>query len=329
MPSVRQWPGSGSRGRRCRFREVAYTESVPFRWLALALIGLLHGPGAAAQAPRLCGDVLLSLDTLAQRLVLTPLTGGARRSLSFAKAPEPFEALMVRDYVLRRDGRLIVSAAGVLPGQGGTSNLLLNFNAGDLSQPASLRNTGPVVCTHVAEARSGVWCLGPDFPALMRGGDYGVLHYFDDALDAPAVFLKRGELPRDAGRSPWAAGAQLLAAPNGAVVAWMPGVRRVARVEEGRVRVDEMPWEPRPQALVTAALDGEGRLHALLPLTAEESFSTKYGIFRLAGREWRQLDSGDGVPRGARLLGFEGQNALLIDRRERLVRIRLAELDGR
>lgn len=297
---------------------------MPFRWLALALIGLLQGQSADAQAPRLCGGILLSFDTLAQQLVLTPMQGGARRSLSFARAPEPFEALLVRDYVLRRDGRLVVSAAGVLPGQGGTANLLMNFNAAELGAAALLRNTGPVVCTHVAEARTGVWCLGPDFPALLRGGDYGVLHYFDDALETPAVFLKRGELPRESSQSPWAAGAQLLSSPGGVVVAWMPGVRRVARVEHGRVRVDEMPWEPRPQALVSVALDGDGRLHALLPLTAEESFSTRYGIFRRAGREWRQLDSG-GVARGVRLLGIEGGDALLIDRRDRLLRIRLAE----
>jgi hypothetical protein len=293
----------------------------------VVLLLLLAAPFAVGQQPRFANGVLLSFDTVELRLLVKPMDGsGAPRAFSFGKAPAPFEALMLRDYYPRRDGRLAVSAAGVLPGQDGIANLILHFNLADPAQPATLANTGAVICVHLAEAEGRLWCLGSDLPALMRGQDFGVLYQFDEATLEPRAVVKRGALPREATQSPWAPGSQLVAAANGELLAWMPGVRRMVRIAGERIRIDELPWEPRPQSPVSVALDEQGRLHALLPLDSEETLVTPYALFRRDGREWMRL-SRDAVPRGVRLLAVEGGAALLIDRRERLLRVPLAAVN--
>ncbi|MCL4794234.1 MAG: hypothetical protein KJZ84_06715 [Bryobacteraceae bacterium] len=284
------------------------------RRLANVLIPLLLAAPLDAQVPRLCGDLVLTYDAGLVALTLTPIDGAPARRLNFAQAPEPFEAIMLRDYVVRSDGRLAVSAAGVLPGQGGMANLIMEFDTRDLNRPGTIRNTGPVVCALIEASGGSLWCLGPDMPALMRGQDYGVLYRFDDGEEKPAVMLKRGQLPREATQSPWARPAQLLAAPGGGVVALMPGVRRMARVGDGEPRVLELPWEPRSHSVVSAALDPRGRLFALLPLAENEKFDTPYGLFRRQGNRWIRIAGDADVLRGTRLLAVSDQTAVLIDR---------------
>jgi hypothetical protein len=250
--------------------------------------------------------------------------GDARR-LNFAQAPEPFESLMVRDFVLRPDGRLAVSAAGVLPGQGGVANLILQFDVADLKKPGVLINTGPVACQVLEASGATLWCLGPDMPALLRGQDYGILYRFEDGAAELVVALRRGQLPRGTAQTPWARPAQLLALPEGGVVAWMPGVERMAWVTADRVRIDELPWSPRPHAIVSAALDAEGRLHTLLPLEETEALHTRYGLFRRKGSEWERLAPDHSAPRGARLLAVRPGAALWLDRLSRLHAIPLPQ----
>lgn len=292
----------------------SYTGIVHARRLANVLIPLLLAAPLDAQVPRLCGDLVLTYDAGLVALTLTPIDGAPARRLNFAQAPEPFEAIMLRDYVVRSDGRLAVSAAGVLPGQGGMANLIMEFDTRDLNRPGTIRNTGPVVCALIEASGGSLWCLGPDMPALMRGQDYGVLYRFDDGEEKPAVMLKRGQLPREATQSPWARPAQLLAAPGGGVVALMPGVRRMAHVGDGEPRVLELPWEPRSHSMVSAALDPRGRLFALLPLAENEKFDTPYGLFRRQGNRWIRIAGDADVLRGTRLLAVSGQTAVLIDR---------------
>lgn len=293
-------------------------------WPAWVVL-LLAAPFAAAQQPRFANGVLLLFDPVELRLLVRSLDApGVPRAFSFGEAPAPFEALMVRDYVPRRDGRLAVSAAGVLPGQDGIANLILQFNLNDPEQPATLANTGAVNCVHLTEAEGRLWCLGADLPALMRGQDYGVLYRLDEVTLEPLAVVKRGALPREATQSPWGPGSQLVAAANGELLAWLPGVRRMVRIAGERIRIDELPWEPRPQSLVSIALDEQARLHALMPLGGEETLATPYAVFRRAGREWVRV-SRDDVSRGVRLLAVEGGAALLIDRRERVLRMPLAQ----
>lgn len=292
----------------------SYTGIVHARRLANVLIPLLLAAPLEAQVPRLCGGLVLTYDAGLVALTLTPIDGAPARRLNFAQAAEPFEAIMLRDYVVRSDGRLAVSAAGVLPGQGGMANLIMEFDTRDLNRPGTIRNTGPVVCALIEASGGSLWCLGPDMPALMRGQDYGVLYRFDDGEEKPAVMLKRGQLPREATQSPWARPAQLLAAPGGGVVALMPGVRRMARVGDGEPRVLELPWEPRSHSVVSAALDPRGRLFALLPLAENEKFDTPYGLFRRQGNRWIRIAGDADVLRGTRLLAVSDQTAVLIDR---------------
>lgn len=276
---------------------------------------------AGAQEPRLAGGILLSFNPSSRALELRPLAGGGRAALSFAKAPEPFTGLLVRDYTVRRDGRLAVSAAGVLPGQEGTANLILEFDSRDLSRPAAVRNTGAVACYAIEAAGAGLWCLGPDMESLLRGGDYAILYRFEDEKPEPARVLKRGEVPRDSGQSPWAGGAQLLGLEDGGVVAWMPGVERYAVVSGEETRVRELPWKPRRHAVVSVALDSQRRLHALLPLGDEEKLDTPYGLFRLAGGRWVRVGGDRSAPRGARLLGVGHEAAVVVDRQLRILTI--------
>jgi hypothetical protein len=294
---------------------------------ARLLLPLLLPLLAGAQQPRLAHGILLTFDPSANRLLITPLADqGPPRSISFAKPPPPFEALAVRDYALRADGRLAVSAAGVLPAPRGAVHLILHFQLRDLAQPAVIHDTGTVICIHLAEAAGALWCLGPDFQALTRGQDYGVLYRLGEEDGTPHPVLKRGALPRDSSQSPWAGSAQLLSSPNGDLLAWMPGVRRMARIRDGQVRLDELPWEPRPQALVTAALGPDGRLYALLPLASEETFATPYSLFLRQGRQWERVIHAE-LPRGARLLAVESAAAVFIDRRGRISRIPLRAQD--
>jgi len=297
---------------------------VEVRGLVLAPGLVLLAAMAAAQEPKWCRNTLLTFDSGNSVLTLRPAAGAAR-AISFARPAEPVESLLVRDYVLREDGRLLVAAAGVLRGQGGTMNLVLELDAGDPSAQAKVRNTGGVACWVVEDAGKGFWCLGPNMPALFRGQDYGVLYRFRDGDGEPEVALKRSELPRESTQSAWAGSAQLLRLPGGGVLAWMPGVRRVARVGEGKARVEEMPYKARPHAVVSVAVDGEGALHALLPLGEEEKLDSEYGVFRREGSEWVRVARETRVARGTRLLGVGGRAALLLDRRLRLT---VAELEA-
>jgi hypothetical protein len=278
---------------------------------------------AAAQEPRWCRNTLLTFDGGSSVLTLRPATGPAR-AVSFARPAEPVESLLVRDYVLREDGRLLVAAAGVLRGPGGTTNLVLELDADNLSVPAKVRNTGGVACWVVEDAGAGFWCLGPNMPALFRGQDYGVLYRFGDGGGEPEILLKRSQLPRESGQSAWAGAAQLLRMPGGGVLAWMPGVERMARVSGGEARVLELPYKIRRHAVVSVAADGEGVLHALLPLREEEKLDSEYGVFRREGNEWVRVARETRVMRGTRLLGVGGRAALLLDRRLRLM---VAEMD--
>lgn len=293
------------------------------RWPACLLLAFAV-QFAAAQPPRFANGVLLLFDPAGQRLVAKPLDAArGQREISLAHAPEPYESLVVRDYVPRRDGRLAVSAAGVLPGRDGLANLILHYDLNDPAQPATLASTGPVSCAHLAEAEGRLWCLGPNQPALMRGQDYGVLYLLDERMQEPRAVVKRGALPRSAERSPWGAASQLAAAANGELLAWMPGVRRMVRIAGGRIRIDELPWDPRAQSLVSIALDEQGRLHALMPLAGEETFATGYAVFRRDGRDWVRLTR-EAIPRGARLVGVEAGAALVASRQEVLLRVPLA-----
>ncbi len=306
----------------------SYTGIVHARRLAHVLIPLLLAAPLGAQAPRLCGGLVLTYDAGLVALTVTPIDGSPAQRLNFSKAPAPFEAIMLRDYVVRPDGRLAVSAAGVLPGQGGMANLIMEFEARDLNKPGTIRNTGPVVCAVIEASGASLWCLGPDMPALMRGQDYGVLYRFDDGEEKPAVMLRRGQLPREATQSPWARPAQLLAAPGGGIVALMPGVRRMARVGDGEPRVLELPWEPRSHSVVSAALDPQGRLHALLPLSEEEKFDTPYGLFRRQGNRWIRIAEPEEAMRGTRLLAVHEDTAVLIDRLNKVTLIQLGPEAG-
>jgi hypothetical protein len=281
---------------------------------------------ANAQDPRLAAGILLTFNPSTSALEMRPIANqGQGVILSFAKPPEPFISLMVRDYTMRPGGRLAVSASGILPGHDGTANLILEFDVRDLSRTATVRNTGPVACYVIEATASALWCLGPDMQALLRGGDYPILYRFEDSATEPVPVLKRGEVPRDSGKSPWAGGAQLLSVPDGRVVAWMPGVKRYATVMGDEARVREMPWEPRPHSLVSVAVDTEGRLHALLPLADEEKLDTPYGLFRLQGTRWVRLNENSTVLRGARLLAVDPEVAVLVDRQIRVMTIRVLE----
>lgn len=295
-----------------------------FRCIAglLWLVSLLP-----AQSPRLCGDLLLIFDANRAQLRVIPLTPGVpARAVSFARAPEPFQSILVWDYVITAKGRLAVSALGVRGGQADNSNLILVLDLADLAKPAAVIPTGPVACPVLEAGRGGVWCLGPVQPALMRGDDYPVLHCFgcenDPADDPGGGILKRSQLPRENVRSPWAAGARLMAA-NGGLVAWMPGVQRIARVSESGTRITELFTELPSQSTVSVALDERARLHAVLPLRRPETLSTPYGLFRLDGQRWVRVAPEREIPRAARLLAIRAGKAALIDRQLRLTEIPL------
>ena len=177
----------------------------------------------------------------------------------------------------------------------------------------------------VEDAGKGFWCLGPNMQALFRGQDYGVLYRFKDGEGEPEVALKRSELPRESTQSAWAGSAQLLRMPGGGVLAWMPGVLRMARVTGGTARVEELPLKVRPRAVVSVAVDGDGVLHALLPLGEEERLDSEYGVFRRQGNEWVRVARETRVMRGTRLLGVGGRAALLLDRQLRLL---VAEMEA-
>lgn len=294
--------------------------------IGLSLLLLLAGCAASPAAGiRYEHGWLLELDDYAGKVKLSQ--GARRLEVLYREQPAGSRQTSARDMAMLADGRLAVSVSANFR-LGEMRNMVLVFDPGEAGTPPAVFETGSVLCAHIVEADGAIFCLGPNFAAMMQSSDYGLLHRVRAA--GLETLLNRGNLIGARTASAWVSSpvgpAALLPVPGGGLLAWLPNARQYVVIREGKALFFELPLETDSRSTVTVALGPNAALYALRPLLddgAQETLTTSYGLFvlvRHGQKRWQRIETAGVLARGTLLLAVEGRDAVLWDRRSGLIR---------
>jgi hypothetical protein len=244
-------------------------------------------------------------------------------------------SVTVRDAALSAGGKLAVSisASGQL---GAAVHGVLLYDIAQPERAPKLVDTRSVFCHElITDEDDGFWCLGPDFSREVAGADDSILRYFSWQGTAEGSYLPRKWFPHrkgedDATPEPWVGSdigpPQLLRTGNGRVLAWIPLTGLLAEVNQSSKAVDRtiLPLGRAGRSTVSLAVTPAGAWLGLFPLrapTEEETFLTKYGLFRrdAASPAWRRIVGSITLPRGTFLLGCNDASAIVWNRMARAI----------
>lgn len=255
----------------------------------------------------------------------------------FRAEPKPLEAggyrsLTVRDATLAPDGRVLLSVSmGRALGESRNGVMELPVRGGE----PRFRDLDGLICHKLLAEGQGAWCLGVDLGRLVRKLPMDVLFRLGPEFDpVPMLPLEKlGVRRREEGgyTGPWSASdlgpPQLFAGAPGAAWAWMPNVDALARadLQAGRVETWPVPLPRAGRSFVSLAATVSGRVFGLFPLRGKEetteALDTRYGFFERepdTGR-WRLVPRLGDCPRGAQIVGADGESLVVWMRSERRV----------
>lgn len=269
----------------------------------------------------------------ATQIVVLDISG--REVFRAQPAPPPgdgFRSLIVRDATLAADGRVLLSVS-MGRALGESRNGVLELSPGGAAP--QFRDLDGLICHKLMAEGQGAWCLGVDLARLVRKLPMDVLFRLGPGFDpVPMLPLERlGLRRREEGgfTGPWSASdvgpPMLFAGGPGAAWAWMPNVDALARadLQTGRVETWPVPLPRAGRSFVSLAATVSGRVFGLFPLRGKEetteALDTRYGFFEReadTGR-WRLTPRLGDCPRGAQIVGADGESLVVWMRAERRV----------
>lgn len=255
-----------------------------------------------------------------------------QRAIAAPPSGQGFRSLTVRDATLAQDGRILLSVS-VTRSLGESRNGILELFPGGVAP--LFRDLDGLICHRILAEGRGAWCLGVDLARFVRHLPLDVLYRLGPDFNAvPMLPLEKLGVRRRAEggfTGPWSASEfgppMLFAGARGTAWVWMPNVTALARadLDAGRVDLENVPLRRAGRSFVSLTATASGRLFGLFPLRGPEeeaeALDTRYGFFeRESGTgRWRVVPRLGDAPRGAQLIGADGESLLLWLRPERRV----------
>lgn len=268
-------------------------------------------------------------------IVLVDRAGRVRRRVNpFLPSGQGVRRIAVRDASLTPDGNVLASVS-LERSLGRSQHGILEMRP---DTAPFFRDLDGLVCERLLAEGKGAWCLGFDLALFVRKLPFDILYRLGPdggrvpLLPIDKIGVRRLEDNGYAG--PWSRSDLgppiLFPGSPGIAWAWMPNVNTLALADlnVGRVDLRQVPLQRAGRSFVSLAATARGRVFGLFPLRGKEekleALDTSYGFFEmnLENGKWLLMPRLGEVPRGAQLIGGDGEKLVLWFRPERKVQWR-------